>query len=100
MFFALVIPSVIAILSASVAIDLVPFVVDDPDIGAICRDSLHVGVARLGAGRPRADQAATGVIDIDVLVSIDDPDLRPGWRTSRAAGRGVASINRVISTCT
>ena len=81
---------------AGVAIDLVALGIDDPDIGAVGGDALHVGIAGQRAGGPGAEEAAAGVIDIDVLVGIDDPDFVAGCGAGGTAGGGVAAVDRVV----
>ena len=81
---------------ASVLIDLVALGIDDPDVGAIGRYALNIGIGGQRSSGPGAEQAAAGVVDIDGLVGIDDPDFVAGYGAGSAAGGRVAAIDGVI----
>ena len=48
------------------------------------------------AGGPGAEQAAAGVVDVDLLVGVHDPDLVAGGRAGGAARGGVAAVQGVV----
>ena len=48
------------------------------------------------AGRPGAEQAAAGVVDVDLLVGVHDPDLVAGRGAGGAARGGVAAVQGVV----
>src|SRR5262249_36789003 len=59
---------------ALVAAHLPVAAADDPHVGAVGGDALRRADV---LGRPRAEEAARGGVDVDLLVGIDDPQLRP-----------------------
>ena len=72
---------------------LVGAVVDDPDVGAVGGDVLG---RRQAVGRPRAEQLAVLVVDVDLLVAVDDPDLVAGGGGRHAARIGVGRVEVVV----
>ena len=81
---------------AGVLEDLVLLGIDDPDVGAVGGDALERGVGGQAAGRPGAEQRAAGVVDVDVLVGVHDPDGCPGGGAGGAARGGVAAVQGVV----
>src|SRR5262249_44941444 len=71
-------------------------IVDDPDVGAVGGDALDRGVRGQAAGRPGAEEPAAGVVDIDLLVGVHDPDLVAGGGAGGAARARVAAVEGVV----
>ena len=59
------------------------------NVGAVGGDAFDGGVAGQRAGGPGAEQAAAGVVDIDLAIGIDDPDLVARRRADGSAWGGV-----------
>src|SRR5262249_16745624 len=64
--------------SAGVLVDLGIHVVQQPDVGAVGGDSLDLRVGAQPTSGPGAQERATDVVDVDVLVHIRDPEGRAG----------------------
>ena len=80
---------------AGVLVDFVGIGVDHPHVRAIGGDALDRGLRVQAAERPRAQQAASGVVDVHLLVGVHHPDLVARDRARRAARSGVARVERI-----
>lgn len=74
--------------------DLVTLGIDDPNINAVGGDAFDSCIIGQRAGSPVAKEFATVVVDIDVAIGIDDPDLRTRRRADGTAWGRVHASNK------
>src|SRR5262249_41067217 len=80
---------------AGVLVDFVQLVVEQPNVRAVRGDAFDLSVGIEATGRPGADYGAVGVVDVDGLVCVHDPNRRAGGIGGHATRGGIAAAEVV-----